>query len=713
LLQVSRLLGRLRLLHVDPPQFMLGVVRADTLATKSSADASLEVDPNLRADTAELVTHDIYDVVPVEPEKRDRYRELKRDGEFDLVIGNPPYVAEANNKPLFDHFRKLSAWKGTYRGKTDYLYYFLWLAIEKLKPGGKLCVIVPAGWMNAGSADFLREKLADELTLEQLFLFGGYRLFAADQGPAPTPTVESAILVATKAPAPKGHRLRVVILDDEAAGAAAGRAALLDEMASRVGGRAGTRGGLKVHAVPQAELRPEYPWPVKFGVADVPTRVVAHLQRSLTADDVAVEPLERSWHVFRGIETGADAYTQRIDRRLSVDDRGALHARGVQLGDPVLELPRELAATEPWKSHAALLGKNPEPRGILYAAIDDDFTYLVVLRGDSVPPREVLDALEPYRPLLATRAEIARNPRRSWWETAWPRDSKQLAQPKVIALYRTDRGWFALDETGEWQPSTKSTVAVGRERDAPVAYLCGLLNSELLDLWTAVRGKNPRDVWRNYEPKRMNELPYRRPECEPRAEEIAALVREIAANRRTLLPYRPLVRDLGRIVKDPWKDGPVVLDRAALARSLAPKDRVSVRLDPGLAVSVAETPLGKPRRESAGRLAFRRGRIETGSVEGPAARLDLLEEIVSAGSIDDVRVLELPKDDAALSEREAAVSAEVSALLADGRRLVEQVERLVCGLYDLPAELTDAVVEHAVKRARAGMPDDGVASSSD
>jgi len=63
--------------------------------------------------------------------------------------------------------------------------------------------------------------------------------------------------------------------------------------------------------------------------------------------------------------------------------------------------------------------------------------------------------------------------------------------------------------------------------------------------------------------------------------------------------------------------------------------------------------------------------------------------------------------------REVAVAAEVSALLADGRRLVEQVERLVCGLYDLPAELTDAVIEHAVKRARAGMADDGVASSSD
>src|SRR5205823_6370782 len=109
----------------------------------------------------------------------------------------------------------ISAWKGIYRGKTDYLYYFLWLAVEKLKPGGRLCVITPAGWMNAGNADFVREKLASELRLDELFLFGSYRLFADEQGPAPTPVVESAILVATKEAPPPGYALRVVALESE------------------------------------------------------------------------------------------------------------------------------------------------------------------------------------------------------------------------------------------------------------------------------------------------------------------------------------------------------------------------------------------------------------------------------------------------------------------------------------------------------------------
>ncbi len=315
----------------------------------------------------------------------------------------------------------------------------------------------------------------------------------------------------------------------------------------------------------------------------------------------------------------------------------------------------------------------------------------------------MLDALEPYRSLLSTRAEIARNPRRRWWETAWPRNAEEMAAPKVIALYRTDRGRFALDETGEWRPSIKSTIVVGKDADAPVAYLCGLLNSELLDLWTEVRGKTPRDVWRNYEPKRMNEIPYRRPDGDARADGIAGLVRAVAANRRALLPLRPLIDGLGRTIKDPWRTGPVVADRRAVVASLPSKQLVSVRLDSTLTVELIEKPLGTPKRLDPQTLSFRRGRIETGRVTGPVERLDLLEQLLGSRA-DDVGTILLPRDLSQLEAAESEAVAAATALLREGRKLVEEVERLVCALYEVPAELTEAVVEHAVARAARGLP---------
>jgi len=201
----------------------------------------------------------------------------------------------------------------------------------------------------------------------------------------------------------------------------------------------------------------------------------------------------------------------------------------------------------------------------------------------------------------------------------------------------------------------------------------------------------------------MNEIPYRRPEGDPRADEIAERVRAVAAHRRALLPLRPLIGELGRTIKDPWRTGPVVADRRAVVASLEPEQLVSVRTDASLSLAVVETPMGKPRRVDEGTLAFRRGRIETGRVSGPPDRIELVEQLVGA-QVADVRDVLLPRDLAVLeaSERDAVVRATV--LLLEGRTLVEEVERLVCALYDVPAELTDAVVAHAVARAARRLP---------
>ncbi|MGI8845941.1 MAG: HsdM family class I SAM-dependent methyltransferase, partial [Thermoleophilaceae bacterium] len=537
LLQVSRLLGHLRAVGASPVLPALGVVHTDTLATRRAPNESIEgMAAGSRADRAELERDDRFGLVPLDREKREAFGRMREDGAFDLVVGNPPYVFESNNKVLFDRLRALPAWRDLYRGKSDYLYYFLLLAAEKVAPGGRLCVITPAGWMNAGNAEWLRERLASSLRLDELFLFGSHRLFApeqvgrAERRHAPTPTVESAILVATKAAADPGHELKIVALEDEAAAAAeiatqAGRRvpdrdALLTHMGERMDGRAGRRRGVNVHRLRQHDLDHELPWPIKHSARDVASQVVAHLDRAET------EPLGTRWHVFQGIQTGADAYSARIQKRLSADAQRRLAAEGATTGDPILELPpgRELKA--PWKDCPDLLARSVEPHAILYGALDEaNYTSLVWIGRDEVVPEPVAAALEPWRPVLATRAELVRNPKRRWFETAWPRDKVELTGPKVIALYRTDRGRFDVDETGDWQPSIKTTLCTPAGDGLSVAYLGGLLNSELLDLWYRVRGKTPRDVWRNYEPKPMARMPYRHVERIASLEESDRLTR--------------------------------------------------------------------------------------------------------------------------------------------------------------------------------------------
>ncbi|MEX2253615.1 MAG: N-6 DNA methylase [Thermoleophilaceae bacterium] len=657
LLQVSRLLGMMRVAGAEPPPFALGVVHADMLTARAGPDESIEgMEAESRLDRAELVEDERFGLVPLDAEKRESFNRMRADEAFDLVVGNPPYVFESGNKLLFDRLRALPGWKSVYRGKSDYLCYFLQLAAEKVAPGGRLCVITPAGWMNAGNADWLREKIAGTLRLDELYLFGSYRLFAPERGDdrgmrAPTPTVESAILLATKADVvPDDHELRVIALENEAEAAVSlsgdrderfpDRDTLLEEMASRGAGESGRAGGILVHDLRQAELTAGAPWPIKHAAEDVAARVVTHLQGQLDDSELPVEALEERWTISRGIETAADAYTARIQRRLSLETKKRLEVEGSNTGDPILELPAGAERVAPWRDHPEVLARSIEPGAILYGAVDEeDYTSLVWLGRDDDPPESVIAALERWRPVLATRAGFKDSPERRWFETHRTRNKEKLQEPKVIALYRTDRGRFAFDEKGEWQPSNKSTLCVGAQPGLSVAYLCGLLNSELVDLWYAVRGKNPRDVWRNYEPKPMAKIPYRHvagvgglddPNRSDELEELAeaverrdwraaeeasaaigaalesagseaeaaaaveALVRWLAGNRRELLPHREVFPELRRTVKDPWRIDPGEVDDRAAVAMLPGPDLVSIRLHPEL--SLRPRPRGAPGR---------------------------------------------------------------------------------------------------------------------
>jgi hypothetical protein len=69
-----------------------------------------------------------------------------------------------------------------------------------------------------------------------------------------------------------------------------------------------------------------------------------------------------------------------------------------------------------------------------------------------------------------------------------------------------------------------------------------------------------------------------------------------------------VIGDLTRIVKDPWKVGPVVVDRNALIGELDPGETVSVRLDPLLEETVVEPGSGRPHRAAERLLVFRRAK---------------------------------------------------------------------------------------------------------
>lgn len=92
---------------------------------------------------------------------------------FDCVIGNPPYIKEADNKKLFEKTKTLR----TYQGKMDIWYHFVGRGFDILKNKGILTFIATNNWTTNTGAKKLRNIILQESQIINLLDFGAYMCF--------------------------------------------------------------------------------------------------------------------------------------------------------------------------------------------------------------------------------------------------------------------------------------------------------------------------------------------------------------------------------------------------------------------------------------------------------------------------------------------------------------------------------------------------------
>lgn len=99
--------------------------------------------------------------------------------EFDIVIGNPPYVTTDDmrkaNRSEFDYYKE--KYSSSYR-QFDKYFVFIERALRALAPAGTVGLLVPNKWLTIESAAKLRRLLADQTAVREVLDFGNESLFA-------------------------------------------------------------------------------------------------------------------------------------------------------------------------------------------------------------------------------------------------------------------------------------------------------------------------------------------------------------------------------------------------------------------------------------------------------------------------------------------------------------------------------------------------------
>ncbi len=103
---------------------------------------------------------------------------LNIEKKFDVIVGNPPYMATEHMKQLTP--LEVSIYKSKYKSafkQFDKYFLFIERSISLLKENGYLGYIIPSKFTKVGAGAQLRKLLIDKKILSQLIFFGSHQVF--------------------------------------------------------------------------------------------------------------------------------------------------------------------------------------------------------------------------------------------------------------------------------------------------------------------------------------------------------------------------------------------------------------------------------------------------------------------------------------------------------------------------------------------------------
>ena len=401
---------------------------------------------------------------------RDRHGREKDNPGFDAVIGNPPYVREAGNKPLFEFIQKAEPFRLHYQGKTDIYFYFIMQGVWLLKSNELLGYIVPANWLEAVSSQKLRIFLQSEAKVRKLVVFDGLPVF---EGVG----VEPLIMVAEK----QGTEHKLVYQYRTK------RHEKAEEVLQKK----------EIISVPN-DIIHEEGWYLK----SLQVQGLNSICQKVESESV---PLGMLFHIEAGINTGGDVVSSRSQKYWPDDARA---------GEGIFVVSKkEIDQLSLSPSEAKCIKKYiPAERVNRYFQIDHDDLFLIYLQRDtdisSLPNIRV--HLNRFRNILENRAEVKRNSNREWWHLLWPRDPEIYDVPKKIATATaTAHNSFYLDSEQTYYNIGCTILSPILDIVVNPSYILAVLNSRLLDLYYGIKGQTQAKNQRKYLPDKVRKIPIR------------------------------------------------------------------------------------------------------------------------------------------------------------------------------------------------------------
>jgi len=370
-----------------------------------------------------------------------------KQGGFDIVIGNPPYIKEYVSCEAFDGFRETSPY---YMGKMDLWYGFACHGIDLLSPKGVLCFIAQNNWTTSAGARKMRDKIVEDVQILQLLDFNTYMVFdSAD--------IQTMIMLFEKDQTNDSYTFDYRKLEERSD--KEDMLALLNKKMRRT-----------LYRVQKFNRTKYTNKLLTFSDNESIFDKIADNKTYLQDDEVAqgivpnpdvVNNRNKKYLTDKSIQTGEGVFVVNADKFTNPTDE---------------ELNYIKPLYEPWQMH----------RYYMSGATDKNILYITKANWNNDAPR-LLVHLEKYKEIMDQRREN-RNGRIQFMHLHWARDENFFkCGEKILSVRKcVDYPIFVYFEPEAYVMMAINIIKTSRWN---MKFLTGVLNSKLIAFWLRHKGK--------------------------------------------------------------------------------------------------------------------------------------------------------------------------------------------------------------------------------
>lgn len=403
---------------------------------------------------------------------------------MDIVLGNPPYIGEKNNRHVFDDIKECAIFNEFYQAKMDYHHFFIYRGTELMKADGILSYLIPDYFMTSDGAEKLRRFILERTVIRGFIDFQTMGLFNSAKGHH-----SSILTLSHKEWQSKDDMMLVMKPQGKGELAEVLERYLTIQSTSSVDPACDgvVDGGDWCFWMPMKELTPHGDY-LTFDRVEV-TRLLRRINQICT---VAMDDI---YEVNQGIVSGCDRMKD------SYSDNGVF----VLTWDEAEEQHIERKLLRPFFKnsqigHFSLLEKDESKWCIIYV---DDW-----IDGFETAYPNTFNHLSVFREKLSKRRECI-NGTRPWYGLQWPRRPEIFERMKIVAPQRSKSNRFAWVERDFYgsadiyylAPRIRTElgrIGSGEYMAYDTVAMTGILNSSLCHFLLSYGGKKKGDLLELY-----------------------------------------------------------------------------------------------------------------------------------------------------------------------------------------------------------------------